>query len=113
MVLGERDRSQVVLVLVGNQSDLTDGRVVSTEEGEEKAAELGANIFIETSAKAGVNVKTLFKRVALALPGMEETPTAKAAEEELQTIQLSAPPPAPPSGSTTDGGCMGADNCMI
>jgi len=28
-------------------------------------------MFIETSAKAGFNVKALFKKLALALPGME------------------------------------------
>lgn len=30
-------------------------------------------MFIETSAKAGYNVKQLFRRVAAALPGMEST----------------------------------------
>ncbi len=30
-------------------------------------------MFIETSAKAGYNVKQLFRRVAAALPGMDET----------------------------------------
>lgn len=29
--------------------------------------------FIETSAKAGHNVKTLFRKIAQALPGMENT----------------------------------------
>jgi len=43
---------------------------VSTEEGERKAKELNV-MFIETSAKAGYNVKQLFRRVAAALPGME------------------------------------------
>jgi len=28
-------------------------------------------MFIETSAKAGYNVKTLFKKIAQALPGMQ------------------------------------------
>ncbi|GFR99187.1 Ras-related protein Rab-5C, partial [Elysia marginata] len=44
---------------------------VSTEEGERKAKELNV-MFIETSAKAGYNVKQLFRRVAAALPGMEQ-----------------------------------------
>lgn len=30
-------------------------------------------MFIETSAKTGYNVKLLFRRVAAALPGMENT----------------------------------------
>lgn len=42
------------------------------EEGERKATELNV-MFIETSAKAGYNVKQLFRRVAAALPGMEST----------------------------------------
>lgn len=76
---------------------------MSTEEGEQKAKELNV-MFIETSAKAGHNVKQvslinsprlfsihfsflfvvvaktiifhtqLFRRVAAALPGMENTP---------------------------------------
>ncbi len=45
-------------------------RQVSIEEGENKAKELNV-MFIETSAKAGHNVKQLFRRVAAALPGME------------------------------------------
>lgn len=45
-------------------------RCVSAEEGESKAKEFGA-MFIETSAKAGYNVKPLFRQVAAALPGIE------------------------------------------
>ena len=40
--------------------------------GERKAKELNV-MFIETSAKAGYNVKQLFRRVAAALPGMESS----------------------------------------
>jgi len=59
-------------VLVGNKTDLNDKRQITTEEGEKKAKEFKV-MFIETSAKAGHNVKTLFKRIAQALPGMEGT----------------------------------------
>lgn len=45
-------------------------RQVSTEEGEEKANQLGC-LFIETSAKSGHNVRALFNRIAQALPGPE------------------------------------------
>ena len=44
------------MVLVGNKTDLSEKRQVSTEEGEAKAKELGV-MFIETSAKGGVNIK--------------------------------------------------------
>ncbi|KAH8086744.1 hypothetical protein JL720_7187 [Aureococcus anophagefferens] len=57
----------VVVVLVGNKTDLADRRQVSVEEGEAKRAE--RILFVETSAKAGVNVKRLFRDVAAALPG--------------------------------------------
>lgn len=43
---------------------------MSAEEGESKAKEFGA-MFIETSAKAGYNVKPLFRQVAAALPGID------------------------------------------
>ncbi len=65
--------SDVIIMLVGNKTDLADKRQVTTEEGEQKAKELNV-MFIETSAKAGHNVKQLFRRVAAALPGMESQP---------------------------------------
>ncbi|KAG2542828.1 hypothetical protein PVAP13_9NG818400 [Panicum virgatum] len=46
----------VLIFLVGNKTDLVDKRKVSTDEGEAKAQEHGA-MFIETSAKAGFNIK--------------------------------------------------------
>ncbi|XP_015185137.1 PREDICTED: ras-related protein Rab6 isoform X2 [Polistes dominula] len=64
--------SDVIIMLVGNKTDLSDKRQVSTEEGERKAKDLNV-MFIETSAKAGYNVKQLFRRVAAALPGMDST----------------------------------------
>uniref|UniRef100_A0A668VSE1 RAB6A, member RAS oncogene family n=1 Tax=Oreochromis aureus TaxID=47969 RepID=A0A668VSE1_OREAU len=64
--------SDVIIMLVGNKTDLADKRQVSIEEGERKAKELNV-MFIETSAKAGYNVKQLFRRVAAALPGMDTT----------------------------------------
>ncbi|KAF5731572.1 ras-related protein RABH1b [Tripterygium wilfordii] len=48
--------SDVIIVLVGNKTDLVDKRQVSIEEGEAKARELNV-MFIETSAKAGFNIK--------------------------------------------------------
>ena len=40
------------------------------EEGEDKSSKEGI-MFIETSAKAGFNIKALFRKLATALPGME------------------------------------------
>lgn len=44
---------------------------MTTEEAEKKAQDFNV-MFIETSAKAGHNVKTLFKKIAQALPGMDK-----------------------------------------
>lgn len=51
-------------------------RQVTPEEAEKKSKELNV-MFIETSAKAGHNVKTLFRRIAQALPGMEREDTTQ------------------------------------
>ncbi|KAK9381733.1 ras family-domain-containing protein [Kockiozyma suomiensis] len=64
--------NDVIIVLVGNKTDLNDKRQVTSEDGEKKAKEVKV-MFIETSAKAGHNVKTLFRRIAQALPGMENS----------------------------------------
>ncbi|KIS66012.1 putative Rab family GTPase YPT6 [Mycosarcoma maydis] len=63
--------NDVIIVLVGNKTDLSDKRQVTTEEAEKKAQEFNV-MFIETSAKAGHNVKVLFKKIAQALPGMDK-----------------------------------------
>ena len=48
--------ADVIIVLVGNKTDLVDKRQVTIEEGDSKAREFSV-IFIETSAKAGFNIK--------------------------------------------------------
>lgn len=58
----------VVIMLVGNKTDMHEKRAVSTAEGESKAKHFNI-LFMETSAKAGFNVKALFRKLALALPG--------------------------------------------
>jgi GTPase SAR1 family protein len=68
-VRGERG-NDVIIVLVGNKTDLGDKREVTTQQGEEEAKKNNL-MFIETSAKVGHNVKNLFRRIAQALPGME------------------------------------------
>lgn len=52
----------VIIMLVGNKTDLSDKRQVSTEDGERKAKELNV-MFIETSAKAGYNVKQVIQQI--------------------------------------------------
>jgi small GTP-binding protein len=82
----------VIIMLVGNKTDLADKREVSTEDGEKKAKELKV-MFIETSAKAGYNIKTLFRRVAAALPGMESKEKKK--DEDLIEVRLNEKPRNP------------------
>ncbi|XP_027233706.1 ras-related protein Rab6 isoform X3 [Penaeus vannamei] len=92
--------SDVIIMLVGNKTDLSDKRQVSTEEGERKAKELNV-MFIETSAKAGYNVKQLFRRVAAALPGMEPTDNKK--------VDIDLRPQPPPQEQQQDqegSGCI-------
>uniref|UniRef100_A0A9L0RU91 RAB6B, member RAS onco family n=1 Tax=Equus caballus TaxID=9796 RepID=A0A9L0RU91_HORSE len=48
--------SDVIIMLVGNKTDLADKRQITIEEGEQRAKELSV-MFIETSAKTGYNVK--------------------------------------------------------
>ncbi|KAG7322607.1 hypothetical protein KOW79_013953 [Hemibagrus wyckioides] len=84
--------SDVIIMLVGNKTDLADKRQVSIEEGERKAKELSV-MFIETSAKAGYNVKQLFRRVAAALPGMESTQDKS--REDMIDVTLQNPPEQP------------------
>ena len=52
-------RNDVIIILTGNKSDLSNNRIVDYEEAENyaKAKEL---LFIETSAKTGKNVNKLF-----------------------------------------------------
>ncbi|XP_076938063.1 ras-related protein RABH1e-like [Bidens hawaiensis] len=77
--------TDVIIVLVGNKTDLGDKRQVSLEEGDGKAREFGV-MFIETSAKAGFNIKPLFRKIAGALPGMETLSSTK--QEDLVDVNL-------------------------
>ncbi|XP_061900288.1 ras-related protein Rab-41 isoform X1 [Entelurus aequoreus] len=81
--------SDVIIMLVGNKTDLADKRQVSVEAAERKARELNV-MYIETSAKAGYNVKQLFRRVAAALPGMDST--AEKSKEDMIDIKLEKQP---------------------
>lgn len=84
--------TDVVICLVGNKTDLgTDKRQVSTEEGEERAKKENL-LFMEVSAKAGYNVKALFRKLATSLPGSDAVAAAQTANNNLIDIKLSAAP---------------------
>nr|GMD71676.1 probable purine permease 11 isoform X1 [Ipomoea batatas] len=97
--------SDVIIVLVGNKTDLVEKRQVSIEEGEAKARELNV-MFIETSAKAGFNIKPLFRKIAAALPGMETLSSAK--QEDMVDVNLKSTS-TNPAQSQQSGGCA-SDN---
>ena len=89
----------VVIMLVGNKTDLGPARAVPVEDGQAKAKELDV-LFIETSAKANFNIETLFRKVAAALPGVEEEAPAPA---PVVDVDLKAAPQ-----QSTDASLCGA-----
>jgi small GTP-binding protein len=54
----------IPLALIGNKMDLESERQVSREEGENLAAEIGALVFLETSAKTGNEIENAFHQIA-------------------------------------------------
>jgi Ras-related protein Rab-6A len=118
--------TDVVIMLVGNKTDLTDRRCVdfrfpdiltlyldscrllscsqvSTEDGERKAREEGV-LFMETSAKAGYNIKNLFRTLATALPGSTGTPGTATNPTASNLIDIKLQD-APPVDRPDAGGC--------
>ncbi|KAK8821366.1 hypothetical protein WA577_007713, partial [Blastocystis sp. JDR] len=63
----KQQRDDIEVVIVGNKSDLEGKRVIPTERGQTLAKELGCQ-FVETSAKCGTNVDTIFKELLTRLP---------------------------------------------
>jgi Ras-related protein Rab-2A len=59
----QHSQSNMVIMLIGNKSDLEHRRAVSTEEGKSFAEEHGL-IFMETSAKTAFNVEQAFINTA-------------------------------------------------
>nr|KIR84660.1 GTP-binding protein ryh1 [Cryptococcus tetragattii IND107] len=80
----------VIIVLVGNKTDLNDKRQVTPEDLDKRAKELGV-MSIETSAKAGHNVKTLFKKIAMALPGGNEAKDSGATKIDVSASSQEVP----------------------
>ncbi|EEQ99204.1 RAB6 protein, putative [Perkinsus marinus ATCC 50983] len=81
--------NDVIIMLVGNKTDLADKRQVSTEEGEQKAKEQGV-MFTECSAKAGYNIKALFRKLAAALPQSNDQGAGQQGQSQIVDIQLNA-----------------------
>ncbi|EER35877.1 GTP-binding protein ryh1 [Candida tropicalis MYA-3404] len=83
----------VIIVLVGNKSDLaTDKRQVSLEDVEILQNKIGARFFIETSTKANHNVKLLFKKIAQSLPEFNQDENSEDANNKNnhpETVDIS------------------------
>eukprot|EP00483_Globobulimina_turgida_P013582 UN13607 len=84
----EERGDDVVIMLVGNKIDLNDHRQVTKNEGEEKSNQLNV-MFMETSAKSGDNIKSLFRKVATNLPGMDDQ-NQKNPNDNTKNIELGA-----------------------
>lgn len=85
----ERGSENVVCILVGNKSDMADQRQVTIEQGEAKAKELNV-MFVETSAKVGLNITELFRKICLSLiciRGEPELTTKPVVEVKLEPAE--------------------------
>lgn len=82
-VRNERGGENLILCIVGNKNDLVNERQVSIEEGENKAQNLGADIFMETSTKVGFNVKNLFKKISKRLPEFQDSNSKSLDNEQI------------------------------
>lgn len=80
---------EVIVVIVGNKSDLSDKRQVTSEDVEKLCADVGALFHIETSTKANHNVKALFKKIAAALPDAGGAPP----EEKPEVVDIKVEEP--------------------
>ena len=75
-----------VVTLVANKCDLTDKRVVSTQEGKNKADQLGY-LFNEVSAKTGDNILLLFQNISEAILKQYETNKNEQTKQTTQNIK--------------------------
>ena len=73
-------------ILIGNKSDLTSLRKVTTEEAEEKAKNLKMS-YVETSAKTALNVVDAFRKLAICLIDQKFT---KPITEDKQVLKTSS-----------------------
>jgi small GTP-binding protein len=89
-------QTKVLLFLVGNKSDLEDSRAIAIDEGQDKAAEMGA-AFAEVSAKDGSGIDELFVMVATAC--VEQGAIKNDGKQQATTVCL------PKVGGRSGGTC--------
>ncbi|KAH3758754.1 Ras GTPase [Pelomyxa schiedti] len=75
-ILRVKDSSTVPIVLVGNKCDLTEQRMVTTDEGQSLAEKCGSHVgFLEASARAMTNVDRIFLDLVKLIDAMNPRPT--------------------------------------
>ncbi|RYG54165.1 hypothetical protein EON66_07535 [archaeon] len=80
-------------------------RQVTAEEAERTARDEGV-LYIETSAKLGVNIKALFRMLASSLPASSATPAGGAGSGSTTTsnlIDIKLPAAPPPDAKAAEG----------
>ncbi|CAH1794637.1 unnamed protein product [Owenia fusiformis] len=82
--INEYAQDDVVIMLLGNKSDMTNERVIRREDGERLAKEYGV-CFMETSAKTGLNVDLAFMAIARDLKSKK---TRKPNEEKFNVAEF-------------------------
>jgi len=90
---------EVVLAVVGHKADLSPEGRISAESGRELTQRLQAQIFMECSAKSGMNVDALFERAAELLPQLRQSDrTSTASTERLSVSSIHRRPSRKPCG---------------
>nr|GMD82138.1 ras-related protein RABA6a-like [Ipomoea batatas] len=85
--LKEFGSSEMVVVLVGNKSDLGNSREVKTEDGQ-RVAELEGLLFLETSAMENLNVEEAFLQMITKIHEIMSQKSLDAKMNEPNTTQL-------------------------
>lgn len=90
----------ITRMLIGNKCDLKEKRLISKQEGEEKAKEHGM-LFLETSAKANINIREIFFNLARQIrDDIMKTPLAPGVKRPSPTPGKPLPP-----GTETSKSC--------
>lgn len=97
-----------VKVLVGNKSDKTNDRLITTDEGKQKAEALGLS-FIETSAKDSTHIEEAFTLIARQLVRIKEQMATLAAN--TQSANRSGPSMGVQLGAVRDAANLRMKEC--
>ena len=96
----------MIIMLVGNKTDLAGSRKVTFEEGRGMAKE-GGLLFAECSAKEGHHIKDVFKTLAAALP--DPSTTVPPSDKHMIDVKLN--PNAAGAGSAGEDAAGGCGSC--